>query len=311
MKREYGVYAVFAAACAALALTGDGSPLGFPLAPLGGALRQLSLAGGAGNGIAWLLYLIWGLGPLALMALMARRRLSGAEDALLLLLCAMGLGFGYLSINPGLLANWSVAFPGGKLVMLNLGLWADAVAWVVLKALRAAFEREDRLYACARGLARVLALAFVFAAFYLAPRGFLQRREALYAANTAMPQALGLTTCVLLLGQAIAALPSLLGALIALGAAQLMAAMQRDRYGEQTLARANALSRLCRFALTLSVLGQLALVLAQLALAPGLYDLNIHIVLPLSSLAFAMAVLLLSRMVGEGKRLKEDSELIV
>ena len=74
---------------------------------------------------------------------------------------------------------------------------------------------------------------------------------------------------------------------------------------------AEGLSRLCARALAVTVGANLTFQLLQLACARWLRSLNTQVSFPLLSMAFVLGALLLSRLIREGKQLKDDNDLFV
>ena len=88
-KRVFWIsLAPVAALSLVLGLWGGGDSwelLTFPFEPLSGLLRKLSLTGGAGNALAWALFLALSLWPLVWLALRLLKKHAGPEDFVLFL----------------------------------------------------------------------------------------------------------------------------------------------------------------------------------------------------------------------------------
>ena len=135
--------------------------LSFPLAPIGGWLRRLSLSGSLGNGLATAIYVILCLFPAALFLF---RRMKGKrypEDLLLLAASAALFYSLYLLINPALgEARYSLmAKPA-----LNGLVWVLIAAWLVLVLLRLAFEDKRGAEKCGKLILFALAAVYVLLA---------------------------------------------------------------------------------------------------------------------------------------------------
>ena len=134
---RWGLWALTAAGCLALCLTGAGSGLAvgqaaaFPFAPVGRWLRSLSLSGPAGNAAALALYGALSLLPLVL--LIPLRRQPVREDWLLGLAVPVGLGVWWCAVNPGWLFPASEAM---ELACLGGAFWMLMLCWALLRWLR-------------------------------------------------------------------------------------------------------------------------------------------------------------------------------
>ena len=281
--------------------------LSFPLAPIGGWLRRLSLSGSLGNGLATAIYVILCLFPAALFLF---RRMKGKrypEDLLLLAASAALFYSLYLLINPALAeARYSLmAKPA-----LNGLVWVLIAAWLVLVLLRLAFEDKRGAEKCGKLILFALAAVYVFCLFYQYPAEAAGEIRALNEANT-VHTGLGLSWFVIVLRTLAAAIPCALSLFALYLSRLLLDRATEDRYSEQTLTLSGRLARFCRAALTADVLLCAGVYLLQIVLAPKLRSISFDVKLPVSSVAVALAALLLSRLLGEGKQLKEDNDLFV
>ena len=281
--------------------------LSFPLAPIGGWLRRLSLSGSLGNGLATAIYVILCLFPAALFLF---RRMKGKrypEDLLLLAASAALFYSLYLLINPALgEARYSLmAKPA-----LNGLVWVLIAAWLVLALLRLAFEDKRGAEKCGKLILFALSAVYVFCLFYQYPAEAIGEITVLNAANTYHSE-LKLSWFVIVLRTLAAAIPCALSLFALYLSRLLLDRATEDRYSEQTLTLSGRLARFCRAALTADVLLCAGVYLLQIVLAPKLRSISFDVKLPVSSVAVALAALLLSRLLGEGKQLKEDNDLFV
>lgn len=281
--------------------------LTFPLAPIGGWLRRLSLSGSLGNGAAIVIYVLLCLLPVGLFLI---RRLKGKrhwEDLLLPVASAALFYSLYLLINPALAeARYSLmAKPA-----LNGLVWVLIAAWLVLFLLRLAFADRQGAEKCGKLILLALAAVYVFCLFYQFPAEAVGEIGALNEANT-VRSGLELSWFVIVLRALAEAVPCALSLFALYLSRKLLDAAAEDRFSEETLTLSQRLARFCRAALTAEVLLCAGVYLLQLVLAPRLRSISFQVEFPVSSVAVALAALLLSRLLGEGKELKEDNDLFV
>ena len=281
--------------------------LSFPLAPIGGWLRRLSLSGSLGNGAAIVIYALICLLPAGLFLF---RRLKGNRhwEDLLLPAVSVALFYSlYLLINPALAeSRYSLmAKPA-----LNGLVWVLIVAWLVLVLLRMAFA--DRQGAEKYGKLIVIALmaVFVFCLFYQYPAEAIGEIRTLNEANTAH-SGLELSWFVIVLRALAGSVPCALSLFALYLSRKLLDAAAEDSFSEETLTLSQRLARFCRAALTAEVLLCAGVYALQIILAPRLRSISFAVEFPVSSVAVALAALLLSRLLGESKQLKEDNDLFV
>ena len=281
--------------------------LSFPLAPIAGWLRRLSLSGSLGNGAAIVIYVLLCLLPAGLFLF---RRLKGKrhwEDLLLLAGSAALFYSLYLLINPALA---EVRYSLMAKPALNGLVWVLIAAWLVLFLLRLAFADRQGAEKCGKLILFALAAVYVFCLFYQLPAEAIGEIRALNEANT-VHSGLELSWFVIVLRALAEAVPCALSLFALYLSRKLLDAAAEDRFSEETLTLSQRLARFCRAALTAEVLLCAGVYLLQLVLAPRLRSISFQVEFPVSSVAVALAALLLSRLLGEGKELKEDNDLFV
>ena len=191
-KKIAALLAAEGAVCAALTLLMRGTALldagvlAFPFAQLGAGLRALSLLGGACNVLAVALYVCVSLAPLALFTARALRRGFHAEDLLLPLLTLSLFGALYAMVNPAMLDSWIVGGRTLGLPVLGGVLYAEALAYALLRLLRAAFSAEAaRLRQYFTAVLVLAAAVFIYCAFGSSLRTLLLSLDTLHTQNTA------------------------------------------------------------------------------------------------------------------------------
>lgn len=311
-KVLYGVLAAEAALLCALSwaaesLTGwFSTALAFPFEQLGAGLAALSRLGAWGNGAAVALWLGLSVAPLAAFSGVWKERRARAEAVALVALAAVLAAGLYLLANPALLLR---RFPAADERLLPMAkaliggaIWSVAALFAVLRLLRLFLAgNRERLLGYARLLLEGLCLLFVAAVCLPLFQELLAQLRAAQA---------GADGLLAILRFAVAALPYGLDLAIALAGLDLLEALTQGG-GEQAVSAGKRLSRLCCAALAAAMVACAGLNLLQLALAPWLSDIDLTVRLPLPSLAFALAALLLSRLLEENKRLQEDNELFI
>lgn len=318
-KTLYIALALFAPVCAvigAVGISGESfaGAMAFPFEQIGLGLRWLSLSGGFGNVLAIVLYAAICLLPAIWVLLRSRRRGFCNADWLTLLLSLVLFGVLYLMINPGLLANTALGAAGVTLMKACLGgaCWSVVVAWAVLALLRRGADADrDKTQRYLGAMLTLLAFFFVAAAFGGGAADFTASVEALRQGNTMPGQNLAPTIAFLALQTLAGALPYVLDALVALKGAELLHVMGSDRYGEETLAKAEGLSRLCVLSLKITVIVSLVINILQLLFAEALLVLSVNVAIPLTSIAFVLLTLLLLGFMRENKALKDDNDLFI
>lgn len=298
-----------------------------PADTLGEGLRALSLSGGLGNLLCWLIWLA--LGALPLLGL-RRYPLGSGWRAWLLpamsLLTLLGL---YLLINPALLLPGEVPEPALQplISIYRSGVlltWLMCLLLCLLLLQKVQGEAWQRLRWLATALALLTVLGMGAAAAQsihqwqsLPPPGdaglmdvmaqpYMLDGDMAQSPAQANPRWLWLRVELLL-----RLLPSL-ALLWMLDAAQgLIQSMAQERFSKLAQSQAQLLSRRAWTALLVSVLSAILLNLLAFLSAQALRRANFAFDLPLAQLLLSAVTLALAQVVQEGRRLKDENELFV
>lgn len=261
----------------------------FPFEQIGALLRALSLSGDVGNGAALALYALLSLLPLIPVL---RRKVKGFEALSLVLLsvslftCLYGMANASAAISPVL---------GGC-------VWSAAVLWLIARLLRL-FRAGDMARLLGYAKATLCALCLLFAAMP-ALDSAASLAEGISSAQT------GGDIAMALFRFAVSALPYALDIAVTLSAMSLAESML-DKKQDDIEGNTSRLSRLCCVSLGLVSAAGVLLNLAQVLLSRHLSDISVTVNIPVTSLAFVLCVLLVSRLIAENRRLERESELFI
>jgi len=309
----YTIIALVAAGCALLSLfatSGSGvvsSVMAFPFEQIAAALHWLAGIGRIGN--AFSLLILAALGAIALIPALRRwgdKERRGENFTLILLALSVWLVI-YLLADSSALLSISPVKETEILPMLHgiIGgvAWSAIVAWITARLLRL-FKSGDmeKLLTYMRMMLRVLCCLFAAAAMLEAP-GELMR-----AVGERQSAADGVFA---VLRFAVHVLPFALDIAVTILAMSFLDEMIADRHGEAGAAAAERLSRLCCVSLLAMSLSTVGLNLLQLLFMNMLSDVNVSVEVPVISLAFVLAVLMVARLVRENKRLADDNDLFI
>jgi len=288
--------------------------MAFPFEQIGLGLRALSLSGGAGNVAAIIIYIAICISPLAYLLFWRRKRGFRAEDGLICLLCVVLFAVLYIMINPGVISSMTGGAVGQSVGKAALGLMVYSIlcGYAIFRALRLFSESTtDRMMSYLSIMLCLLSALFVYLVFGVGFSGLLGSITALRAGNIGNEHLLGTSYIFLVMKFIIDALPYAFNVVIVLLALRLLDEMRADRYSDETIIVAGRISRTCVIALVATVLASIGFNLLQFLFAGSLMVINSSMQLPLFSIAFVFAVLLLTRLVAEGKKLKDYNDLII
>jgi len=319
-KALVGILGVEAAVCVALrilqaSLTGVfTAAMAFPFEQIGMGLRSLSLSGGLGNAAAIAVYCMVSLLPVAAMLVLWKKRKLRKEDGLLGVLSAVLFAVLYLMINPGFLHSLIGGMAGQSVGKAILGgvVYAVLCGYLILRALRLFIAGgTDQLVRYLSVMLSLLQALFVYMIFGACFGGLLDSVSSLRAGNVGNEHLLGVSYAFLVIRFAVDALPYALDIFIIFAALRLLHEMRTDRYSAESVAATERMSRFCAAALVATVLANIGFNLLQLLFAKSLMILDGSVQIPVFSVTFVLAALLLARLVAENKQLKDDNDRFI
>lgn len=286
------------------------SMIAFPFEQIALGLRSLSLSGQFGNAIAILLYAVFCLLPVTLLPIIRRKRRLVLEDALLPLLSLVLFAVVYLMINPGIIRT--PASTVAVKAFLGTVAWSVIAKYFLLRVFRLFYTADvTMLQKYMAVLLYVLAALFVAIAFGVCFGDFLNTIRALRDGNKGTENGLWVSYIFLGLQYLVNALPYVLDAWVVFAGIRLLTELQANRYSQAAVDAAQNLSQRCCKALIIIVVTSVGFNLLQLAFVNSLRVISATVQVPIPSIAFLLAVLLLAQYIGENKQLKEDNDLIV
>ena len=281
--------------------------LAWPFVKAGQILRKLSLSGAVGNLCATGLYVLMCVGPLLLI-----RRGDGRRSNCLLVLCsAVMFWVMWLMVNPGQMpANMRNDL--GKAIYAGT-IYSVMITWGVLRLMsRADLTVQSRIYQALRIFLLICAGQFLFVGLGLGLGQFRAQLNATEAGNTAltdmqlMPSIIFITMdfCYGLLENLAVAWALMLGT-------RLLDAMEEDPYSQRCHGISLEIFRWCKKMIPLVAGANMSLNVGQVILARWLVNVNLELRLPTLSLAVAFGMMALTRLLEEGKAIKDDNDLFV
>jgi hypothetical protein len=314
MKRKvlYSLLSVeFVALLALMLLTVEfpnlfSSLLAFPFEQIGVGLRALSLTGQIGNGLALAIWV--GLSMLPLIPAWQHRKDKTRvwENGSYYLLSGLLLFVLYGMANPTISYSYFPEIGDSFLpvmkAILGATVWSVVVMLVIFRLLQLFRSAEtNQLLGYLRTLLYALCALFT-GVIALSYGGML----VIGLAN--MQRSMdGVMTIMHFL---VSALPYVLDIAVTLSALTLLdALLSEDQSSVATYA--DRLSSLCCMALGITAASVVALNILQLVLSRWLSDIAVSVDIPIMSIAFVLSVLLISRLITENMRLRNDNDLFI
>ena len=316
-RKAYLVFTLIAAACVVFQLFRSYFPvvvtsvIAFPFEQLAHALRILSLTGFWGNTAAVIIYAAVCILPIVFAAIVYRRRGLHLRDTLLLLLGIVLFAALYTMINPG--ASGAPAQMRSMVVAISGGVIYSVIISYVILCLLSRFLTADgggirKYMSC--GL-YVIGALFIWLAFGSGINSLCSSFKSVADENTGFEGSFFWTYAILTLEYAADALPYILDTFIIVRCLDLIREAGHDRYSHETVAAADSLSKACVRCLTADICISLFVNILEFAFMRLLVSVSISIQLPVISVMFVLAALILARYIKENKALKDDNDMFI
>lgn len=271
----------------------------FPFKQIGLGLRALSLSGAVGNIIAVLLYIAVCLSPLLYLYLRKSSK-HYMEDILVPVLSLTLFLVIYQMINPNMNHY------------LGLTVYSILIGYAILRMLRIIYIADfDQLGRYIYTLLFILNIIFVFAISYVGISEIMESINRMHIDNSGNYHLFNINYIFLGLGAIVKYLHYILNILIVFSAMPLLQELKIDRHSEETIAAGKALSKVCRQALSIIVLTNIGYNILQLLFRSKIFTINSYVNLPLFSILFVLACLLLVQLLEENRFLKDESDSII
>lgn len=281
--------------------------LAWPFVKAGEILRNLSLSGGMGNLAAIGLYVLLCVAPLLLI----RKGDGWRVNGLLVLGSAVMFWVMWLMVNPGMMPA-VMRSEVGKAIYAGT-IYSVIITWGVLKLMsKADLTVQSNIYGALRIFLLICAGQFVFVGLGLGMGAFRSQMNALAEGNTALSDSQLMPTVVFLaLDFGFGLMENLLVAWILILGTRLLDALEEDPYSALAHRLSGTIFHWCKKTIPMVALANLILNLGQVLLAPVLLNVQMELRLPILSMAVAFGMMALTRLLGEGKAIKEDNDLFI
>ena len=281
--------------------------LAWPFMKAGEILRKLSLSGSWGNLAAIGLYGMLCIAPLLLI----RRGDGWRVNGLLVLGSGVMFWVMWLMVNPGMMPG-AMRNDVGKAIYAGT-IYSVMITWGVLKLMsRADLTVQAKIYEALRIFLLICAGQFVFVGLGMGMGEFRSQLDALTEGNTALSEAQLMPSVMFLaLDFGFGMMENLMLAWILILSTRLLDALEEDPYSELTHKMSRTVFLWCKKAIPLVAMANLILNLGQVLMAPILVNVNLKLRLPVVSLAVAFGLMALTRLLEEGKAIKEDNDLFI
>lgn len=284
----------------------------FPFEQIGWMLRKMSLSGVVGNVTAIIIYIFVPLIPCGVYFMLHKKGRYCKEDRLLLVISLLLFVVIYYMINPGLLAV--NAYGGGK-ILLGGTFYSVLFGYLVLRILKRFVSADAvQLKMWLRILACGVEVLFVYMVFGNRFGALIDSVRNIKQTNyefSGISSGLEITYIFLVLQFVVDAIPYLLDIFIVFTAIRVLDELLVDPYSDSAVAASERLGNLCVKALVITIISEIVFHLLQLIFSGSIRQINVIVTIPLFSMAFVLAVLLVVRYVRENQKLKRENDLFI
>jgi len=289
--------------------------MAFPFEQIGTVLRNLSVSGTAGNIAAIVIYCVLCLIPVLYLLIRVTKHRARLEDGLLVLFSAVLFTVIYWMINPAYIARHfgSAELAGANKAISGIAVYSILAGYIVFRALRVFTQSETgSMIRYLRVLLSVLCMVFIYVIFGSELSGLIAAMRQLAEANTALDGRQLLPSNIFLVIQYIVSvLPHALSIVIIAKGFELTKALAENQYGDDVVSSAHKISHICRVSVVAIMLSQIAANILQLVLGAVVHASYYTLSIPLLSIVFVLAALLLAKYFEQARQLKDDNDSII
>ncbi len=272
-----------------------------PFTALSEMLGNLSLSSKTGNAVALIIYFAVCLIPIFVLIFKLIKKSAEKTDSILILLSAVLFAVIYLMINPSELGLIGRAENIGEI--LSTCILSVLCGYLILKFI--SFIEKDGGMKIEKYLkAIIMSIGAVFI-FYVCFVSFGELCSALEKSEGFIE------TFMALFSFFNRTIPDLFAIAIVVYALEMLSEMSKDKYSEDTLKSSEKLSVLCFTAVKVSILISIIYNILQLRYITLLQNIKFSANIPLLSLCFILAMLVLSRYMKDSKALKDDNDSFI
>ena len=279
--------------------------LALPFTLLGKGLRALSLSGVAGNIAAIIIYAAVCLCPLLLKI----RRKWTKKDILIPICSGLMFYTVYLMINPTLRPMLLQNDVGD--IGLAFAVYSVLICWVILSLADSFKESNNGNVYSVLHIFFLLLMATFAVAIATGLSDCISSVREISENNTAEELNLIPTYIFTVISCGVTVLEYCLDIWLIRLSDKLLGQIRADAYSEGCLNASRSLSLWCRRGLVIVAISSTALNVAQILFAGFLYNADVNVDVPLFSIALFFALMALTRLLQQGKTIKEDIDLFV
>lgn len=285
------------------------SGLRTPLEVLGDGLRQLSWSGTAGNVVSWIIYVAVALLPIVASILFIKNKKAGLEEILMVILTAVLFRGIYMFINPSEI----VEIEG----LISLSEYKDSIAitiysiivlYIIIKVLKSvANVTEEKLITTLKYVCAVAMLVLVETIALAGVSELIIGIEAAAKNNQHV-----VNTCILLgIRFIVAQLPNICLIIIISKLMDVSGAVCKGFFNEEVLAGVDIIARICKNSIIIILLAIMILNLGQLLVTSYVSNTHFTLTVPVFDILLILVILVVSRMITESHKIKEDNDLFI
>ncbi len=283
--------------------------MAFPFRQIAQGLRGMSEASDAGNVVAWIIYVMIGLLPLALLGLKHIKKTAKVEDWLLPVISGLIWYVLYININPALFWGELRSFALYEPQMATAGgmVYSAITVYIVFKLVRwirgGNIELLGKCFTIFTVVTSIILLLGGISEVQKIIDGFATR----FYPNTELTVKLGVT----LLAIADVVTPAITLIVVLVYVRKAIKEYIVNGMSDKLLVCVKGLEEKSSLTLGVCVLVNMSYNLLQLVMCKYILATNIMVYLPVMQLISLIGVMIVSKLVLESKRVKEENELFV
>lgn len=281
-----------------------------PVELIGRGLRYLSLSDAVGNVIAIILYVLLCAMPLAVAAYLVIKKKAKFEDWLLLLISVFLFWGIYVFINPGKIADIHGAIINASMYKSAIvtTILSVTVLFIVIKTIKALDRMRE--HGLVKALKTACIISLIFIVVYVCFAGFSSLLDNIQKALS-NNQYIENTMIILVLRFITEQIPNVCIFIIIHRMVNLTGLFHDGFITQNVLNNINNISDMCKKSIIVILLSGMLMNIIQIIMTTKISIANYHVYIPVFSVLAIIVLLIITKIISESCRIKEDNDLFI
>ena len=281
-----------------------------PFELLGSGLRHLSLSGTIGNAVAMAIYIAVCLIPVGIALYFVKNKKARFEDTILLVLSTLLFRGIYIFVNPGTIAKMKDALITGEMYKIAIctTIVSVIILYVLIKAVRSVDNmKEKKLLTFLKVVCGIAQIIIVGAVFYIGVSDLFANIQKATENNQYITNTYVLLVFRFLVEQT----PNICVFLILTRLMNVAEFIKKGFVSEEAMIAIKSISSVCKKSVMIMMFASVILNIVQLLVIGHVSITHYQVDIPVFQLLLVVVLLIITKIIEESNKIKEDNDLFI